>query len=82
MNTGDRLLVEGNTWGDTYWGDTGSTDSENMLGTLLMQRRAWLLENAGALSAPAARERAAAPAAPKPASKRRKVAVEEVIVID
>ena len=44
--TGDALLIEGNTWGDTFWGQTvvNSSDSYkfgegrglNVLGTLLM----------------------------------------------
>lgn len=37
--TGTRELVEGNTWGDTYWGRCGMVGS-NHLGNLLMQMRA------------------------------------------
>jgi ribA/ribD-fused uncharacterized protein len=36
--TGDRTLIEGNTWGDTYWG-VYRTKGENHLGRLLMQVR-------------------------------------------
>jgi len=36
--TGDVQLVEGNTWGDTYWGVCGGV-GENVLGQLLMERR-------------------------------------------
>jgi N-glycosidase YbiA len=39
--TGDRLLEEGNTWGDTFWGVCDG-EGENWLGRLLMQRRAVL----------------------------------------
>ena len=37
--TGDRQLVEGNWWGDTFWGVCGGV-GENQLGKLLMQVRA------------------------------------------
>lgn len=38
LSTGDRELVEGNTWGDTFW---GVCDGEglNVLGNLLMELR-------------------------------------------
>lgn len=36
--TGGRELIEGNTWGDTYWGVCNGT-GENMLGKLLMALR-------------------------------------------
>jgi len=36
--TGDAELVEGNTWGDTYWGVCGGK-GENMLGKILMEVR-------------------------------------------
>lgn len=40
LNTGDAILIEGNTWGDTYWGyDTKLNEGENHLGKLLMQVR-------------------------------------------
>ena len=42
LATGDVELIEGNTWGDTYWGVCGGV-GENMLGKLLMQVRAELL---------------------------------------
>lgn len=38
LATGLATLVEGNTWGDTYWGVCRGV-GENMLGTLLMQVR-------------------------------------------
>jgi predicted NAD-dependent protein-ADP-ribosyltransferase YbiA (DUF1768 family) len=38
METGDALLIEGNTWGDTYWGVCKGT-GHNYLGKLLMERR-------------------------------------------
>jgi ribA/ribD-fused uncharacterized protein len=36
LETGQRELVEGNTWGDTYWGQCPLGNGENMLGKLLM----------------------------------------------
>jgi predicted NAD-dependent protein-ADP-ribosyltransferase YbiA (DUF1768 family) len=41
LDTGNRDLVEGNTWGDTFWG-VCKGQGENMLGKLLMQVRAEL----------------------------------------
>lgn len=44
LNTGSHVLVEGNTWGDAFWGvDTRSSSGENWLGHLLMARRAELV---------------------------------------
>ncbi len=41
--TGDAELVEGNTWGDTYWGvDTRKKKGENHLGIILMKLRSEL----------------------------------------
>jgi len=43
LATGDAELVEGNTWGDTYWGvDSRSGKGENMLGKILMETREFL----------------------------------------
>lgn len=40
-STENALLVEGNTWGDRFWGvDTSDWTGENWLGHLLMARRA------------------------------------------
>lgn len=39
--TGDAVLIEGNTWGDRFWG-TVDGEGENHLGRLLMERRAQL----------------------------------------
>jgi ribA/ribD-fused uncharacterized protein len=36
--TGERTLIEGNTWGDTYWGVCAG-QGHNRLGSLLMQVR-------------------------------------------
>ena len=36
--TGDATLIEGNTWGDTYWGVCKGV-GENVLGKLLMELR-------------------------------------------
>lgn len=38
LGTGDALLVEGNTWGDTYWGVCDGV-GQNKLGQLLMEVR-------------------------------------------
>lgn len=45
LATGDAELIEGNTWGDTFWGVCGGT-GENMLGRLLMDLRTELREKA------------------------------------
>ena len=45
LETGDKVLMEGNKWGDTFWGmDLRSRRGENHLGKILMQVRAELLE--------------------------------------
>jgi ribA/ribD-fused uncharacterized protein len=38
MDTGTRLLIEGNTWGDKYWGQVNGV-GRNQLGITLMQVR-------------------------------------------
>lgn len=38
LDTGDARLIEGNTWGDTFWGMCRG-EGQNMLGQLLMARR-------------------------------------------
>lgn len=43
MDTGERNIEEGNTWGDTYWGTCNGT-GQNHLGVILMQARAALNE--------------------------------------
>lgn len=43
MSTDGATLVEGNTWGDTYWGVCKGV-GKNMLGTLLMQVRDELVD--------------------------------------
>lgn len=43
LATGDQKLVEGNTWGDTYWGVCFGS-GENKLGLLLEELRAVLQE--------------------------------------
>jgi ribA/ribD-fused uncharacterized protein len=42
LGTGDQLLVEGNSWGDTFWGVCRGQGA-NKLGLLLMQVRSELL---------------------------------------
>lgn len=48
INTGAMMLVEGNTWGDTFWGrclnkKTGMHEGLNTLGVILMEERGlWL----------------------------------------
>lgn len=40
LDTGDEQLVEGNTWGDRYWGvDSQTREGENRLGRILMWAR-------------------------------------------
>lgn len=41
IRTGDIELIEGNTWGDTYWGVCNG-QGENNLGKILMEQRAIL----------------------------------------
>jgi ribA/ribD-fused uncharacterized protein len=38
-STGNALLIEGNTWGDTFWGQCPIGTGKNMLGKLLMSIR-------------------------------------------
>lgn len=38
LSTGEAELVEGNTWGDTFWG-VCKGEGQNMLGKLLVMRR-------------------------------------------
>lgn len=41
LSTGNIRLIEGNTWGDVFWGvDIRKRTGQNMLGRLLMQIRA------------------------------------------
>ena len=43
LATGDRVLIEGNHWGDTFWGvDTRTGQGENHLGQILMKVRSEL----------------------------------------
>lgn len=45
LATGDKQLIEGNTWGDTCWGvDTRTGQGENHLGKILMKIREELRE--------------------------------------
>jgi N-glycosidase YbiA len=45
INTGARMLVEGNDWGDTFWGrsknEHGRWVGFNTLGVILMEERGW-----------------------------------------
>ena len=44
--TGDRELVEGNNWHDTFWGADGKTgEGENHLGRILMKIRGELRQS-------------------------------------
>lgn len=53
INTGAMMLVEGNDWGDKFWGrtldpDTGKMVGLNTLGVLLMEERGyWLYSDFG-----------------------------------
>ena len=42
LATEDAILVEGNTWGDTFWGQSPVGRGKNILGQLLMELRASL----------------------------------------
>lgn len=42
LETGDARLVEGNTWGDDYWGVPRGGEGQNWLGRLLEERREFL----------------------------------------
>jgi ribA/ribD-fused uncharacterized protein len=46
LKTGNAELIEGNHWGDTYWGVCHGT-GRNELGKILMQVRSELTENQG-----------------------------------
>ena len=45
VNTGAQMLVEGNDWGDTFWGRCKNSESRwvglNTLGVILMEERGW-----------------------------------------
>lgn len=41
LSTGNEILVEGNTWGDTFWGKCKG-EGKNILGKLLMKVRSEL----------------------------------------
>lgn len=43
LSTGEARLIEGNTWGDKFWGVCGGVGLNN-LGLLLMERRSQLRE--------------------------------------
>lgn len=38
LDTGDSILIEGNTWGDVFWGVSGGV-GRNFLGKILRDRR-------------------------------------------
>ena len=46
LATGDAVLIEGNNWGDTYWGQVNGK-GRNMLGKILMKVRKELREKHG-----------------------------------
>lgn len=39
INTGSEELVEGNYWGDTFWGQSPVGTGQNNLGKILMEIR-------------------------------------------
>ena len=40
LETGEEVLMEGNTWNDTYWGvDLDTMQGKNKLGLILMKVR-------------------------------------------
>lgn len=44
LATGDRMLIEGNTWGDTVWGVCNGI-GKNLLGNILMRVRSEIKRN-------------------------------------
>ena len=43
LATGNTYIIEGNTWGDTFWGvDMKSGEGENILGLMIMEIRSSL----------------------------------------
>jgi len=65
INTGASPLVEGNDWGDKFWGkcmENGKVVGLNMLGTILMEERGYWLwygqANSDVLSSPLTVEQA------------------------
>lgn len=56
IDTGLQELIEGNTWGDTFWG-VFNGEGENWLGRLLMERRMLLRLGEAYRSKPAAERR-------------------------
>jgi len=47
LESGDRFLIEGNNWGDTFWGAVPVNDNwvgENHLGGLLMEERLRIMQ--------------------------------------
>jgi ribA/ribD-fused uncharacterized protein len=38
-STGDAVLIEGNTWGDTFWGQSPIGNGKNHLGKIIMNKR-------------------------------------------
>ena len=50
LMTGDRPLVEGNTWKDEFWGISSKTGKgENHLGKILMEVRSEIVKNEGSI---------------------------------
>ena len=49
LATGDAELVEGNAWGDTFWGVDQSGKGENHLGKILMETRTRLTKQTAAV---------------------------------
>lgn len=44
INTGATMLIEGNDWGDKFWGrvkENGKWEGHNVLGVILMEERGW-----------------------------------------
>ena len=46
IETGDVEIIEGNTWGDVFWGvDLNTGEGKNTLGQLIMEKRTQLLND-------------------------------------
>ncbi len=51
LSTGETILIEGNHWGDTFWGQCPVGNGQNHLGRILMEVRREIQNDAGHSSA-------------------------------
>lgn len=52
LDTGDKILIEGNRWGDDFWGIVPGKGGRNELGRILMQVRTEIREKGEAVDVP------------------------------